>query len=111
MACCWTGRRKRAGFDGCKALLEQPEGRHAAAPSSADFVEDLYLGMFDPAPDAEGLVSWTGALDQGAPTRAEVVARFVAPGEFDMVTIPALATDIANGLLGCGHAAAAVLSW
>jgi hypothetical protein len=46
------------------------------APDNAGFVDLLYRNVLGRAADAEGLAHWTGVLDRGAATRAEVVLGF-----------------------------------
>lgn len=50
--------------------------------SAADFVANLYHTALERAPDLEGFAAWTGALESGALSCAEVLMRFVQSAEF-----------------------------
>ncbi len=55
--------------------------------SNSDFVALLYGNVLHRAPDAGGLASWTGALNAGTLTRAQVVTGFSESAEFNLNTV------------------------
>jgi hypothetical protein len=67
------------------------EARYGAL-SDAGFVEQLYLNALDRPGEAEGIAHWTGALDAGALSRADVVAGFALSLEMTAKLTP-LAVD------------------
>ena len=60
---------------------------HYGQTSNAGFVTLLYDNVLHRAPDAGGLASWTGALDAGKMTRAQVVTGFSESAEFNLNTV------------------------
>ncbi len=50
--------------------------------SNSEFVTLLFDNVLDRAPDPTGLANWTGQLDSGALTRAEIVGRIAQSIEF-----------------------------
>lgn len=43
------------------------------APNTLGFVQEMYANVLDRTPEAEGLQYWTGVIDSGAVSRADVV--------------------------------------
>lgn len=66
-----------AGFIGSPEFQAEYGGSN-----NADFVTLLYDNVLNRAPDAGGLAHWTGQLDGGAMTRAQVVLGFSESQEF-----------------------------
>lgn len=62
------------------------------ATSNTDFVTLLYRNVLDRDPDAGGLTTWTGSLQNGSLTRSEVVRNFAASAEFVRSTTADLTT-------------------
>ena len=67
------------------------ESRYGAL-SNRGFVERLYPNALDRPGDGQGVAYWTGALDAGAASRAEVVAAFAFSDEMTAKLTP-LAAD------------------
>jgi hypothetical protein len=63
------------------------EARYGAL-GDRGFVEQLYLNALDRPGDEEGIAHWTGALDAGALSRAEVVADFAFSHEMAVKLTP-----------------------
>ena len=70
------------------------EARYGALPDQG-FVERLYLNALDRAGDAEGIAHWTGALEAGALSRADVVAGFAMSHEMAVKLTPFAADGVA----------------
>ena len=81
-----------AGFTG-SAEFTQTYGD----ASSREFVTLLYNNVLDRAPDATGLVNWSGRIDDGVMSHAQVVQGFSESAEFVNATMaPALAFSFAG---------------
>jgi len=63
------------------ALVASAEFQARGALSNAAFVSVIYENALGRAPDAEGLQAWTGALNSGARSRADVVVAIAESGE------------------------------
>lgn len=93
-----------AGFVGAPEFVQ----RFGATDANA-FVTLLYQNVLGRSPDTAGLAHWTGLLDSGARSRAQVVEAFVQSPEFRAASAGALAAwvraqgidDTLDG--GAGH--------
>jgi len=63
------------------------QARYGALPDRG-FVERLYLNALDRPGDEEGIAHWTGALDAGVVSRADVVSGFAMSQEMAVKLTP-----------------------
>lgn len=97
----WSARLE----SGERNLLQVVEGFTGSAEftqtygstSSREFVTLLYNNVLDRAPDATGLANWSGRIDEGVMSRAQVVQGFSESAEFiNETAAPALAFSAAG---------------
>jgi len=73
--------------DIAQAFLDSAEYRGAHEDlSNAQFVDSLYEALFGRHPDAEGHAYWTGLLDGGQASRADIVVSFASSAEGEDMT-------------------------
>jgi uncharacterized repeat protein (TIGR02543 family) len=82
----WTGTVSASATASTTIAMNAPQvvsaNFSASAITTATFVRQLYRDLLDREPDAAGLAYWSGQLDYGVLTRAQLAAQFFTSAEF-----------------------------